>query len=162
MSLRGAALYQQVAQELLCYENITLLCGITKGSTSGIIEEIVDEEISIGDFVLTGGEIPAAAVIDCVCRMDTRVLATEQSYTEESHFGGLLEYPQYTRPPVFLGKEVPEVLRSGHHANIEKWRKEESIKRTLKKRPDLLEGCALSPAEEKFLARLREKQESEE
>ena len=105
---------------------------------------IVDEEISIGDFVLTGGEIPAMTVIDAVARMLPGVLASQDSFTNESHFSGLLEHPQYTRPEEFMGVKIPEVLLSGHHKNIEKWKREKSIETTYRKRPELLETAELS------------------
>jgi tRNA (guanine37-N1)-methyltransferase len=161
LSPQGRTFNQQVAKELLGYENITLLCGHYEGVDQRILDTIVDEEISLGDFVLTGGEIPAAAVVDCVCRMIPGVLAAEESFTRESHYNGLLEHPQYTRPPSFLGKEVPEVLLSGHHANIEKWRREQSIIRTLKRRPDLLKNCSLTLQERQYLADIMEKTEKE-
>ena len=109
------------------------------GIDQRVLDEIVDEEISIGDFVLTGGEIPAMAVIDSVSRMIDGVLSNEDSFTDESHFDGLLEYPHYTRPPVFRGKEVPEVLLSGDHAKINAWRRRESLLITKEKRPDMYE-----------------------
>ena len=114
-----------------------LLCGHYEGIDERVIEEIVTDEISIGDYVLTGGELPAMVVIDTVSRLVDGVLAKE-SIEEESFTNGLLEYPQYTRPEEFLGKKVPDVLLSGHHANIKKWREEQSLERTKKKRPDLL------------------------
>lgn len=138
MSPQGRVFNQGVAKELLNYEHIILLCGHYEGVDERIIEEIVDEEISIGDYVLTGGEIAAMAVADAVCRMVPGVLAEEDSFSDESHYNGLLEYPQYTRPPEFMGRKVPDVLLSGHHANILKWRHEESVKRTMKKRPDMI------------------------
>lgn len=161
MSPQGRPFSQTVARELLGYENIAILCGHYEGIDERILEEIVDEEISLGDFVLTGGEIPAAAVVDCVCRMIPGVLAEEESFTRESHYSGLLEYPQYTRPPVFMEKEVPPVLLSGHHANIEKWRQEQSILRTWQKRPDLLEKCQLEPKERQYLENLVRQKEKE-
>ena len=155
MSPQGRRLNQKIARELLEFENITLLCGRYEGIDERIIEEIVDEEISLGDFVLTGGEIPAAALIDCVARMIPGVLAQEESYIKESHYAGLLEYPQYTRPPIFMGREVPDILSSGHHANIERWRHGESLRRTYLKRPDILESMELGREDEKFLEALR-------
>jgi len=140
MSPQGKVLNQQIAKEFLQFEHLIILCGHYEGVDERIIEEIVDREISIGDYVLTGGEIPAVVLCDCVCRMVPGVLSNDECFSEESHFNGLLEYPQYTRPPVFMGREVPEILLSGHHANIEKWRKEQSIIRTKNKRPDLLKG----------------------
>lgn len=151
MSPQGKVFNQGVAIELLDYEHIVILCGHYEGVDQRIIDEIVDMEISIGDFVLTGGEIPAMAVIDAVARMVPGVLAEESSYTEESHFSGLLEYPQYTRPEEFMGRRVPEVLLSGHHKNIEKWKREQSLLNTRKKRPDMLEKAELTEADIKFL-----------
>ncbi len=138
MSPQGKVFNQSVAKELLEYRHIVLLCGHYEGVDERVIEEIVDFELSIGDFVLTGGELPAIVIADCVARLVPGVLAEEASFTDESHYNGLLEYPQYTRPPEFMGRKVPEVLLSGHHKNIEAWRKEQSILRTKQKRPDLL------------------------
>lgn len=140
MSPQGRVFNQQIAKEYLNIEHIIILCGHYEGVDERIIEEIVDEEISIGDYVLTGGELPALVVCDCISRMVPGVLSNEECFSEESHFNGKLEYPQYTRPPVFMGREVPEVLLSGHHAKIEKWRHEQSLLRTMKKRPDMLKG----------------------
>ena len=134
----GATFCQEKARQLLRdYENIILVCGHYEGIDQRFIDECVDEEISIGDFVLTGGEIPAMAVADAVCRMVPGVLPDEEAFTAESHWDGLLEHPQYTRPENWRGREVPEVLLSGHHANIEAWRREMSLRRTKKDRPDL-------------------------
>ena len=124
--------------ELSKEKHLILLCGHYEGVDERIIEEIVDEEISIGDYVLTGGEIPAMVLIDSVSRLVPDVLPSEDAYKNESHYNGLLEYPQYTRPYEFMGRKVPDILLSGHHAKIEEWRKEQSLKRTLEKRPDLL------------------------
>ena len=139
MSPKGKVFSQSKAVELSRKENIVILCGHYEGVDQRIIDEIVDEEISIGDYVLTGGEIPAMAVIDSVSRMVEGVLSNEDSFVDESHYSGLLEYPHYTRPPVFMGREVPEVLLSGNHALISKWRMEKSLEETEKKRPDMLE-----------------------
>jgi len=138
MSPQGRVFNQTVAKELFELEHIILLCGHYEGVDERVIEEIVDFELSIGDYVLTGGELPAIVVADCVARLVPGVLAEEASFTEESHYNGLLEYPQYTRPPEFMGRKVPDVLLSGHHKNIEEWRKEQSLLRTKQKRPDLL------------------------
>lgn len=137
MSPQGKVLTQGIAKELSEQEHLILLCGHYEGIDERIIEEIVDEEISIGDYVLTGGELPAMVLIDCVSRLIQGVLASEDSYSDESHFNGLLEYPQYTRPADYNGKQVPDILLSGHHANIEKWRKQQSLERTKQKRPDM-------------------------
>ncbi len=137
LSPQGACFNQNKAEELRREEHLILLCGHYEGIDERIIEEIVDEEISIGDYVLTGGELPAMVMIDCISRLVPGVLSNEASCVEESHCNGLLEYPQYTRPYEFNGKTVPEVLMSGHHANIENWRRQQSIERTRRKRPDL-------------------------
>ena len=136
MSPQGKKLNQQKVEELAKEDNLIILCGHYEGIDQRVIDKIVDEEISIGDYVLTGGEIPAMVLIDAVARYNSGVIAKE-SIKEESFTNGLLEYPQYTRPEVFEGVKVPEVLLSGHHENIEKWRKEESIRITNLKRPDL-------------------------
>lgn len=136
MSPQGKKLNQQKVEELAKEDNLIILCGHYEGIDQRVIDKIVDEEISIGDYVLTGGEIPAMVLIDAVARYNSGVIA-EESIKEESFTNGLLEYPQYTRPEVFEGVKVPEVLLSGHHENIEKWRKEESIRITNLKRPDL-------------------------
>lgn len=138
MSPRGKVLTQKKAYELTQYDNIIILCGHYEGVDERIIEEIVDEEISIGDYVLTGGELPACVLVDCVSRMLEGVLTNEDCWRGESIASGMLEYPQYTRPYDFRGRLVPEVLLSGHHANIEKWRHEEALKKTRECRPDLL------------------------
>lgn len=137
MSPQGSVFTQKKATELSKYEHIVLLCGHYEGIDERVLEEIVDEEISIGDYVLTGGELAAMVVIDAVSRLVPGVLGCDESSVEESHMGGLLEYPQYTRPPEFMGKTVPDVLLSGHHENIKKWRKEQAILRTYQKRPDM-------------------------
>ena len=138
LSPQGKTFTQQLAQELAKEENIVFLCGHYEGVDERVLEQLEVEEISIGDFVLTGGEIAAIAVIDAVARLVPSVLGKEASFQEESFSDGLLEYPQYTRPPVCMGRAVPDILLSGHHGNIKKWRKEQSILRTKQKRPDLL------------------------
>ena len=138
-SPRGRVFNHEIAKELAQYDNIVILCGHYEGVDQRVIDEIVDEEISIGDYVLTGGEIPACIMVDAVARLIPGVLSDKECYEKESIASGLLEYPQYTRPPVFRGKEVPEVLLSGHHANIDKWRLEESLKLTKERRPELYE-----------------------
>lgn len=137
MSPQGKVLTQDMARELSREEHLILLCGHYEGIDERIIDEIVDEEISIGDYVLTGGELPAMVLIDCVSRLIPGVLSSEGSFSDESHFNGLLEYPQYTRPAEYNGLTIPDVLLSGHHANIDKWRTQQSLERTKKKRPDL-------------------------
>ncbi len=116
---------------------LILVCGHYEGVDQRFIDECVDEEISMGDFVLTGGEIPAMALADCLCRMVPGVLPEESCYTDESHWDGLLEYPQYSRPEEWHGRKVPEVLLSGHHGKVDDWRKKESYKRTMTRRPDM-------------------------
>lgn len=137
MSPQGSVLNQEKVKELKSEEHIILLCGHYEGIDERVIESIVDEEISIGDYVLTGGELPAMVLVDSVSRLVPGVLNSSEAFEDESHFNGLLEYPQYTRPYEFMGKKVPDVLLSGHHLNIEKWKREEALKRTKKKRPDL-------------------------
>ena len=137
LSPQGNVLSQRKVEDLSKEEHIILLCGHYEGIDQRVIEEIVDEEISIGDYVLTGGELPAMVVIDSVSRYVEGVLNNE-SIEEESFSNGLLEYPQYTRPEEFMGRKVPEVLMSGHHENIRNWRKEQSIQITKQKRPDIL------------------------
>lgn len=137
LSPQGNVLNQKKVESLSKEEHLILLCGHYEGIDQRVIEEIVDEEISIGDYVLTGGEIPAMVLIDSVSRYVEGVL-TKESIKEESFSNNLLEYPQYTRPEVFLNKKAPEVLLSGHHENIRKWREEQSLKNTYQKRPDLL------------------------
>jgi len=137
MSPQGKKLTQKKVEELANQEHLIILCGHYEGIDQRVIDKIVDEEISIGDYVLTGGELPAMVLIDAVSRYNSGVIA-EESREEESFANGLLEYPQYTRPEVFEGEKVPEVLLSGHHANIEKWRREKALEITKLKRPDLL------------------------
>ena len=149
MSPQGKKLDQQKVEELSKQKNLILLCGHYEGIDQRVIDEIVDEEISIGDYVLTGGELPAMIVIDSVSRYIEGVLK-DDSTKEESFSEGLLEYPQYTRPEVFNGKQVPEVLLSGHHENIDKWRREQSLINTKKKRPDLLENIELSEKDKRI------------
>ena len=138
MSPQGKKLDQKKVEDLAKQEHLILLCGHYEGIDQRVIDKIVDEEISIGDYVLTGGEIPAMVLIDSVCRYVKGVLK-EESIKEESFSNGLLEYPQYTRPEIFEGEKVPEILLSGNHQKIEKWRKEKSFEITKQKRPDLLE-----------------------
>jgi len=139
MSPRGSVLNQQTAKRLAEYDRLILLCGHYEGVDERILEEIVDEEISIGDYVLTGGELPACILTDCVCRLVEGVLAVPECHEEESFSDNRLEYPQYTRPISFRGREVPAVLTSGHHANITAWREARSLEITRQRRPDLLE-----------------------
>ncbi len=138
MSPKGRIFSHAVAKELSEYDNLVFLCGHYEGVDQRIIDEIVDEEISIGDYVVTGGEIPACIVIDAVSRLVDGVLASAECYEGESVASGILEYPQYTKPREFMGREVPEVLLSGDHAKIDRWRLEEAVKITRERRPDLL------------------------
>lgn len=144
MSPQGKTLTQKRCRELSQEKSIFILCGHYEGVDNRIIEEIVDEEISIGDYVLTGGELPALVLVDSVVRMLEGTLASADCYEDESHYNGLLEYPQYTRPELWHGRSVPAVLLSGHHANIAKWRHEQSLITTFVKRPDLLNLSELS------------------
>ena len=139
MSPAGKVFDQKLAEELSSYDHIVVLCGHYEGVDRRIIDEIVDDEISIGDYVLTGGEIPACILVDSVARLVDGVLSAPECYLEESITSGLLEYPQYTRPYEFHGVKVPDVLLSGHHENINKWRLEKSIALTKERRPDLIE-----------------------
>ena len=159
MSPQGHIFKQKTAVKLAEYKHIVLLCGHYEGVDQRIIDMIVDDEISIGDFVLTGGEIPAMAVIDAVSRMIPGVLAEQSSYENESHFSGLLEYPQYTRPEEFMGRKIPEVLISGHHAKIEEWKRHEALKNTYKKRPDMLDNAELTKEDLAFLEKLKNLEE---
>lgn len=151
MSPQGSVLTQKKVLELKRYEHFILLCGHYEGIDERIIDEIVDEEISIGDYVLTGGELPAMVLIDAISRTIPGVLASEEAFSEESHYNGLLEYPQYTRPYEYLGRKVPDILLSGHHANITRWRRQQSLYRTWKKRPDLLQRLELGEADRELL-----------
>ncbi len=141
MSPKGKIFSHEMAERLSKYDNLIFLCGHYEGVDERIIDEIVDEEISIGDYVVTGGEIPACIVIDAVARLLPGTLSSDECYTGESIASGLLEYPQYTKPRVFMQREVPEVLLSGDHKKIAEWRLEQSIKLTAERRPELLEKC---------------------
>ena len=140
MTPKGQVLDQKKVIEFNSIENIAILCGHYEGVDQRIIDEIVDRQISMGDYVLTGGEIPAVAFADAICRVVPGVLSESVCFEDESHFNGLLEYPQYTKPYMWRGRAVPEVLVSGHHANIEKWKKSQSILETKKYRPDLFKN----------------------
>ncbi|MBR6313684.1 MAG: tRNA (guanosine(37)-N1)-methyltransferase TrmD [Clostridia bacterium] len=137
LSPQGQVLTQEKVKQLAQEPNLALLCGHYEGVDERLLEEIVDEEVSIGDYVLTGGELPALVLADALARMQPGVLSDDVCFTEESHFSGLLEYPQYTRPPEWRGRAVPDVLLSGHHANIDAWRAAQSLQRTAERRPDL-------------------------
>ena len=144
LSPQGKVFTQETAKKLRNMEHLVLLCGHYEGIDERVIEEIVDEEISVGDFVLTGGELPALLLIDCIARLIPGVLGAENGFEEESHYSGLLEYPQYSRPAEFRGRSVPKILLSGHHENIRKWRRKEALVRTFKKRPDLFAALKAS------------------
>ena len=151
MSPQGKTLDQQRVKELAKMDNIAILCGHYEGIDERVLEEIVTDYVSIGDYVLTGGELPAMVMMDSISRMVPGVLNNQESGETESFSGNLLEYPQYSRPEEWRGKKVPPVLLSGHHANVEKWRREQSIIRTAKWRPDLLEKAQLTKKEQEFL-----------
>ena len=151
MSPKGKTFNQRKAVELSRLDRLVLLCGHYEGVDERVIEEIVDEEISLGDYVLTGGELPALTVADAVCRMLPGVLSDDLCFEEESHFAGFLEYPQYTRPAVWREKEVPEVLLSGNHAKIAEWRRIQSILITAERRPDLFDPEGLTKSDIKML-----------
>jgi len=159
MSPRGAAFNQAKARDLLSRGRVVFICGHYEGIDQRFIDACVDEEISIGDYVLTGGEIAAIAITDAVCRMVPGVLSETASFEDESHFSGLLEYPQYTRPEVWEGVSVPQVLLSGHHANVAAWRRAEALRITRARRPDLFEALELSKADLKLLAKLDEEEQ---
>lgn len=151
MSPQGETLTQKKLVELSQYENICILCGHYEGVDERVLDEYVDEQISIGDYVLTGGELPALVLADSLSRLAPGVLSDDECFEEESHYNGLLEYPQYTKPAVWRDRAVPDVLLSGHHANVEKWRREQMIIRTADKRPDMIEKADLTDKEKKFL-----------
>lgn len=151
MCPQGETFMQRKAEELAKEEHLVFICGHYEGYDERIREHLVTDELSIGDFVLTGGELPAMTIIDSVVRLLPGVLGNESSAITDSFSTGLLEYPHYTRPPVFRGWEVPEVLLSGHHARIEAWRREQSLLRTLRRRPDLLESADLTTQERTWL-----------
>ena len=152
---QGKTLTQERVKELAQLDNIALLCGHYEGVDERVIEELQPEEISVGDYVLTGGELPALIVADAVSRMIPGVLSNDDCFTEESHYSSLLEYPQYTRPFEWHGRKVPEVLTTGHHANVDKWRREQSLERTAQRRPDMLEKAQLTAKDIKFLSDLK-------
>ena len=150
----GQTFTQNKAKELAAYDQLILLCGHYEGVDHRVEQSLADETISVGDYVLTGGEIPAMAITDAVARMIPGVLGASNGAAQDSFYSSLLEYPQYTKPAVFRGIPVPEVLRSGHHGNIDAWRRQQSLRETLLRRPDLLEHCHLSPADRELLGKL--------
>ena len=155
MSPQGRTFRQSTAKRFAKKEHIILLCGHYEGVDQRVLDEIVDEEISIGDFVLTGGELAAAVVVDSTARLIKGVLSEDECFEEESHYNGLLEHPQYTRPSVWNGIEVPDVLQSGHHENIKKWKREQSIINTFNKRRGMLRLAKLSDKERSFVEELK-------
>lgn len=157
MSPCGKTLTQERIKELSQMSNIAILCGRYEGVDQRILDEIVDEEISIGDYVVTGGELPAMILADAISRMLPGILSGPEGFMGESHYSGLLEYPQYTKPPVWHGREVPSVLSSGHHANIIKWQREKSLERTFERRPELLETAELSKKDKEYIEQLKNK-----
>lgn len=155
---QGSVFRQEMAVDFAKEEDLVFLCGHYEGIDERVLEEVVTDYVSIGDYVLTGGELPAMVMIDAISRMVPGVLSNGESGTIESFHDNLLEYPQYSRPEVWRDKAVPPVLLSGHHANVEKWRREESIRRTLERRPDLLEDANLTEKEKQFLALLKKRE----
>ncbi len=162
MTPQGKVFNQSVAQELAGEEELVFLCGHYEGIDERALERIVTDYLSIGDYVLTGGELPAMVMIDCISRLVPGVLNNHVSAEIESFHDNLLEYPQYTRPEIYEGKQVPEVLLSGHHKKIEEWRRQQSIRRTLERRPDLLAEAVLTKKEEMYLETLKAERGGEE
>jgi tRNA (guanine37-N1)-methyltransferase len=152
---QGRVFNQSIAQELSQHPHVALLCGRYEGIDERIREQLVTDEISIGDYVLTGGELPALILIDAIARLLPDVLGDPTGAQDDSHATGLLEYPHYTRPPEFRGWKVPDILLSGDHAKIEKWRREQSLTRTFKKRPDMLEKAELTKKDLKYIDELK-------
>ncbi|MFD1888432.1 tRNA (guanosine(37)-N1)-methyltransferase TrmD [Paenibacillus wenxiniae] len=162
MCPQGETFTQKKAEELSQEQHLIFICGHYEGYDERIREHLVTDELSIGDYVLTGGEIPAMTVVDSVVRLLPGVLGNENSAVTDSFSTGLLEYPHYTRPAEFRGMKVPDVLLSGHHANVEKWRREQSLLRTLQRRPDLLEQAELTETERRWLALQNKRSETEQ
>jgi tRNA (guanine37-N1)-methyltransferase len=161
MSPCGKTFTQSDAIRFSKMENLVLVCGHYEGIDQRFIDECVDEEISLGDFVLTGGEIAAMAVTDAVCRMVPGVLADPECFEDESHYSGMLEYPQYTRPAVWHNRQVPEILLSGNHAKVAQWRRKQALRRTRERRPDMYEKIDLSSKQDKKLLAEMEKEDAE-
>lgn len=153
LSPEGKTLTQQRVRELSNLNGLMLLCGHYEGVDERVLEAYVDEEVSIGDYVVTGGELPALVLVDAVCRMVPGVLADDECFQMESHYGSLLEYPQYTRPAVWRGHETPQVLLSGDHAKVKRWRRQQSLKMTYRKRPELLRSADLTSEERNGIGR---------
>lgn len=158
---QGSVFTQKIARELALEQDLVFLCGHYEGIDERVLEEVVTDYLSIGDYVLTGGELAAMVVIDAVSRLVPGVLSNEESAQFESFEDNLLEYPQYSRPEIWHDRQVPPVLLSGHHANVEKWRREQSIRRTLERRPDLLVNAALTPRDRQYLEELKKRKEEE-
>jgi tRNA (guanine37-N1)-methyltransferase len=158
---QGRVFTQRVAQELAEYTALGLLCGRYEGVDERVREHLVSDQISIGDYVLSGGELPALALIDALTRLVPGALGDPGGAADDSHAMGLLEYPHYTRPPEFRGWRVPEILLSGDHGRVDRWRREQALLRTRRRRPDLLENAPLSEADREFLARLDEQEPAE-
>jgi tRNA (guanine37-N1)-methyltransferase len=156
LSPQGRLFNQEVARKLAGCRNLILICGHYEGVDERVAEHLVSDEISIGDYLLSGGEVAAMAVVDCVTRLLPGVLGSEASLVEDSHIGGLLEYPQYTRPAVYRGWTVPEILLSGDHGEIARWRRQQSLSRTAKRRPDLMEKAVLSREDKRLLSEASE------
>ena len=156
---QGSVFTQAMAKELAGEEELVFLCGHYEGIDERVLEEIVTDPVSIGDYVLTGGELPAMVMIDAISRLVPGVLSNEESAQFESFQDNLLEYPQYTRPAVWREKEVPPILLSGHHQNVEKWRREQSVIRTAKRRPDLLKTAELTLSEQELAEKILAKKE---
>ncbi|GAB4502007.1 MAG: tRNA (guanosine(37)-N1)-methyltransferase TrmD [Anaerolineales bacterium] len=162
LSPQGRVFNQRVAAELARHEQIALICGRYEGFDERIRQHLATEELSIGDYVLTGGELPALIVIDALARLIPGVLGDPTGADDDSHASGLLEYPHYTRPPEFRGWQVPEILLTGDHAKIERWRRDQALARTQQKRPDMLKNQPLSPRDWQFLQSLQAKNDEEE
>ena len=156
---QGRVFDQEIAREFAREEDLVFLCGHYEGVDERVLEEIVTDEVSIGDYVLTGGELPAMVMIDAISRMIPEVLNNDESATGDSFCNNLLEYPQYSRPEIWREKQVPPILLSGHHENVEKWRREQSLIRTAKRRPDLLKNADLSGKEREFVKKILANQE---
>jgi len=159
---QGTVFSQKIAEELAAEEELVFLCGHYEGVDERALELVATDYLSIGDYVLTGGELPAMVMIDCISRLVPGVLNNDVSAEFESFHDNLLEYPQYTRPEEYKGLRVPEVLLSGHHKNIDTWRREQSIKRTYERRPDLLKDAVLSKKEQEYLESLAKKPENQD
>lgn len=152
---QGKTLTQERVKELSKLDNIALLCGHYEGIDERVIEALSPEEISVGDYVLTGGELPALIVADAVSRMLPGVLSDDECFEEESHYNSLLEYPQYTHPSEWQGRKVPDVLLSGHHAKVDEWRRQKSLERTLERRPDMLDHANLTDKDREYLSNIK-------